>query len=172
MGTKYSNLDSESLAGELIVNKRRYDIVKKGLKIQKRLLTNSEKLTNNSNRDLGGRIKTNKEKVRQYSNLMEETRENLTDLYCEYLSFNRNGDIPELIINPEKPTTDFLKKYKNFSREVKNIWEKYKKIPKRPKNNGSWTKEEKDGNLRHDYIEKMKEIEKEIYMRFFIKNSS
>jgi hypothetical protein len=151
MITKYSNWNKVELDKELIINKRKYDLSSKSLNAQSRLL-------NNSKDKQIGRIRSCERLIEKYSSLVEKSKENLGDLYYEYLGFKRNGQIPELVENSNKSTTNFLKEYKNLSGEVKAVWDKYKRIPKL----GT-----PEGNLRHKNIEKMKNIEKEIYKRIF-----
>ncbi len=155
MKTKYSSYSSEKLAGELIVNKKKYDKFYPHFSRQK-------KIFETAGRGREGRRRESKRLMEKYYRWMDNSLENLEEMYFEYLNHNDVGDkkryIPELVENPEVSANELLYKHKNFSEEIKDIWNKNKKIPKR----GT-----QEGEKRHNNIEKMKNIEKEIYKRIF-----
>lgn len=151
MITKYSGVSSEVLHEKLLTCKRMYDNFSRSLEAHKRILNNSKEKNI-------GRIFSREGVIEKHSYIKKQAKNNLEELYYEYLSFSRNGFIPELVENPKDSTKSLLIKYKNHSKQVYELWQKYKHIPKRGIN---------DGEARHNHIEEMKKIEKEIYKRFF-----
>ncbi len=151
MVTKYSELNKKELDNELVVIKRKYDYYSKNFELKNRILSESKV-------EQKGRIQTFMRISKKYFTLANEANFRLKELYYEYLSFNRNGQIPEIKENVKEPTAKLLSRYKYISNEVKRLWDKHKKIPRR----GS-----SDGELRHSYIERMKCLEKILHERFF-----